>query len=49
MTNINNLESDIKKAVGLDSADKLVTDSKSAFEKAKKAITLTSNPKSCFG
>jgi hypothetical protein len=49
VTNINNLEGDIKKAVGLDSADKLVKDSKSAFEKAKKALTFTSNPKSCFG
>lgn len=51
-TNVNNLEEQIKNAVGLGEVNKLVKDSSSTFEKAKKMITLASGGKmgrSCFG
>jgi len=51
-TNLNNLEEQIKKAVGLGDVDKMVKDSSSTFEKAKKIVTGLSSGKmgrSCFG
>jgi hypothetical protein len=52
--NLDNLQASIKKAVGLDEADKLVKNSSSAFSKAKTLISGLSNPAStrggsCFG
>lgn len=44
-----NLDSTIRKAAGLEQADRLVKDSKSTFDKAKKALTFAQNPRSCFG
>lgn len=52
LTNVNNLEEQIKKAVGLGDIDKMVKDSSSTFDKAKKMITAVSSGKmgrSCFG
>ena len=52
VTNLNNLEEQIKKAVGLGDVDKMVKDSSSTFEKAKKIVTGLSSGKmgrSCFG
>jgi len=52
VTNLGNLKDDIKKAAGLNEADRLVKDSGSTFEKAKKAMTFISRPQqggSCFG
>jgi hypothetical protein len=52
VTNVDGLKDSIKKAAGLNEADRLVKDSSSTFEKAKKAITFISRPQqggSCFG
>lgn len=58
VTNVGNLEAEIKKAVGLNEVDRMVSDSDSMFEKAKKAITGFSalsgfggkkGGRSCFG
>ena len=52
VTNLNNLEEQIKKAVGLSDVDKMVKDSSSTFEKAKKIVIGLSGGKmgkSCFG
>lgn len=52
LTNVNNLEEQIKKAVGLGEIDKMVKDSSTTFDKAKKMITALSSGKmgrSCFG
>lgn len=51
-TNVNGLEEQIKNAAGLGEVSKMVKDSSSTFEKAKKVITGLSGAKmgrSCFG
>lgn len=52
LTNVNNIEEKIRKAVGLGDIDKMVKDSSTTFDKAKKMITALSGGKmgkSCFG